>query len=149
MGKSQSDAGAFVSFLRRTARTSLRAVVRYDADGFEVLHVRDDVETRYEPVEVADAVERHRTAEAVERRHETGLRAGEHGATVRVYEEAVVVHIPRNDGTYGAVVSLDVEAAANCVSFVRSCLSTLRDDERQADAGTAAGGPEGSPGEAD
>jgi hypothetical protein len=41
------------------------------------------------------------------------------------------VHLPRGDGQYGAVVSLDTDAAANCVSFVRRCLSKLRADERR------------------
>ncbi|MFB6161099.1 MAG: hypothetical protein ABEJ61_07980 [Haloferacaceae archaeon] len=130
MTDGQSGDSALVTFLRQKARTSLRAVVRYDAEGFEVLHARDDVGTRYEPVEVADAIERHRASETVDRRHESVLRAGAHGATLRVYEEAVVVHLPRTD-RYGAVVSLDPGAAANCLSFVQACLARLRADERR------------------
>lgn len=129
---------AFVSFLRQKARTSLRAVVRYDADGFDVLHLRDDVASRYAPVEIADAIERHRAAETEDRRHETGLRTGAHGATLRVYEDAVIIHLPRKGG-YGAVVSLDPDAAADCVSFVQTCLSRLRADEPRTGTGENAG----------
>ena len=55
-----------------------------------------------------------------------------------MYDEAVIVHVPRRR-RYGAVVSLDTTAAAAASSFVEDCRSNLRTDERKA-AGSDAGG---------
>lgn len=115
----------FVEYLHTYAGSSLRGIVRYTDEECEVLYARDDVAALYENEaglgEVTDIL---RATEAAEERQAELLRAGDHEVTVRLYEDAVVLHFPRSTGA-GTVVALDPEVAGNLRSFLDGCLEYL------------------------
>ncbi|GGL37479.1 hypothetical protein GCM10009037_21270 [Halarchaeum grantii] len=95
----------------------------YDADEWEVVHVREDLATRRLHEELPDIRERVTDTRALVR-EEDYPPLGEARATTEVHENGVIVHFPE-DGTRGTVVSLDRRVARNLTEFVVECTSIL------------------------
>ncbi|MFC3477643.1 DUF7522 family protein [Halobacterium litoreum] len=126
-----TDDEALVEFVRDAAADRLRGVVRYHEDDYRFLYEREDA--GWGPSETADVERfvdqfRHAELDEVERTHL--LNVGNHHATVRLYDGAVVIHFPQGEGV-GTLVSLDPEAASDLATFVSSCLGHLYRDSPQ------------------
>jgi hypothetical protein len=69
-----------------------------------------------------------RMAEPLESRRAEALSVGDHHVTVRMYDEALILHFPQDDEV-GTVVTLDLAAAGELSGFVADVLAHLdRDD---------------------
>jgi hypothetical protein len=126
-----SEDDALVEFLHDAAGRHLRGVVRYHADDYRFLFQRSDA--GWGPDEQADLetfVEQFRHAELTETERTEALNVGNHHVTVRLYDEAVVLHFPQG-ADLGTLVSLDPEAATSLASFVSQCLRYLFQDSPQ------------------
>lgn len=122
---------ALVDFLRDAAGRHLRGVVRYRADDYRFLFDRQDA--GWGPDEQADLavfVDQFRHAELTESERTQALNVGNHHVTVRLYDEAVVLHFPQGEDV-GTLVSLDPEAATSLAAFVSQCLQYLFEDSPQ------------------
>lgn len=129
-------------YLRRTAGDTLRSVVRYDDSDHQVLYGSDAL-SNYSAAEVESFVERHREERGEELRRERRYDVGALHSTVRLYEEAVIIHLCGNDGV-GVVVSLYPEAASALSTFVRGCHEQLADCPAFDGVGADGGGPDGN-----
>lgn len=115
----------FVTHLERLAGESLRSVAVYGPETYRELYVREDVRAAHEAYDTHERMAERFRAEASERdEEEWAFMDGTLGATVRVFTEAVVLHLPR-DERHGTVVSLDPAAAGALVDFVAECRADL------------------------
>jgi len=120
-----TDDETLVEFVRNAAGDRLRGVVRYREDDYRFLYDRPDAGwSDNESADVEAFVEQFRYAELEESERADRLNVGNHHATVRLYDRAVVVHFPQGEER-GTLVTLDPEAAADLASFVSSCLGHL------------------------
>jgi hypothetical protein len=125
------DDDDLVGFLDDVAGRHLRGIVRYHADDYRFLFDRADA--GWGPGEQADLeafVDQFRHAELTETERTEALNVGNHHATVRLYDEAVVLHFPQGEDV-GTLVSLDPEAATDLAEFVSACLKYLFRDSPQ------------------
>lgn len=113
-----------VQHIREHAGDALQAVLIYDADQHRDLYRRQDVEPLHDsPLE--DVVLEWTRSEPRTPRQDLAAEAqGELRATVRVFDDRVVLHLPRDD-TSGTVVVLDVSAAQQLVTFVSDIRADL------------------------
>lgn len=105
-------------FLRRRAGDYLRGIVQYDAESFEVLYVRDGIDTDA----FRERVE-HIHSSIVERPapQSGGESFGKPYATLSVREHAVVINL-RWTPTEGLLVGLEPDAARNLVAFIHETM---------------------------
>jgi len=115
-----------LELIRSRAGDAFRGALRYDADGFTTLYVRDDVkrdELRDALPTVAQRVRDHEPI--VPEGVYPGL--GRTQATVELHEDVALVHFsPEATGGRGLVVSLDRDVAQGLGSFVEKCLAVYR-----------------------
>jgi len=122
----ETPAEALTEFLHEYVGDHLRSVIRYDETGGEILYVRDDVADQYTDEEVEEIV-RDVRLEAVQKAHQEDLY--EHGplnATVRSFDDAVEMHLPR-DETTGVAVALDGEVFAAHNTFLGRCMELMEE----------------------
>lgn len=112
-------------YLRDRAGDAYRTAFRYDADGWELLYVREDLATHELHALLPNVVARVREAQAWVSEEEYG-RFGATTATMEIHETGVLLHLPDGERA-GVLVSLDVEAARNLVGFVAECKSKLQE----------------------
>jgi len=121
---SETPSEALTEYLRDRVGEHLRSVLAYDGDGGELLYVRDDVADQYSEAEIANIVREVRL-EAIEKPHQEDLYAhGSMNCTVRSFEDAVEIHLPR-DETSGTVVAFDAEVFAIHNTFFGRCVDLL------------------------
>ncbi|WP_415382012.1 hypothetical protein [Halosimplex sp. TS25] len=116
------------------AGDAFRGAIRYGADDWSVLYLRDDVATERLRDSMETIVGRARAAAPIVPQ-EAYDRIGETQATVELHDRAALLHF-REAPTDGIVVSLDRDVAKGLGQFVNSCNAVL--DER--------GEPDGSNG---
>lgn len=114
-----------LELIRGRAGDAFRTAVKYDADGWTVLYVRDDVATEQLGNALDSLVDRARTRGSIATR-ETYGEIGETQATVELHAEAVLLHF-RESATDGVLVSLDRDIAQGLGQFVNGCNSVLYD----------------------
>jgi hypothetical protein len=117
---------AVVEHLRSHAGDALQAVIVYRGDEHRDLYRRDDVRERHgtslETGVLSDVQsDRGRDGDPMDGRGDT-LRA-----TVRLFDQRVVLHLPR-DATSGTVVVLDTAAASNLDEFVADIRADIYDE---------------------
>lgn len=108
--------------LRERTGEYLRGVGLYDADGYEILYVRPNLRRETLELEVERMVSHLRRESRV--REQQAFPFGELDGTVRLFEDAVVLHFPLPQ-EHGAIVTLDTEAARQLHEFMRDCLDHL------------------------
>lgn len=109
----QQEAGAY-----------LRTVVHYENSDYEMLYLRDDVADEYTTSELTKYYDELSVEEEREKRQTDVLNVGNHHATLRMYDDALILHFPQGDDI-GTVISFDPEAGRECSQFVVRCLSQL------------------------
>lgn len=110
---------------RQRVGDGLRAVVEYDADGFDVAYVREDVKQRYSAARYSELI--GRAAKVQEVAHGTDTEdtpLGESRATVHVFEGAFVFQF-YVDERAGYVVGVDTDAGRLLDEFVDACHEAL------------------------
>ena len=121
---SEGSPEALTDFLQTRVGDHLRSVLRYDENGGEFLHLRDDVADQYSDREMDQIVQDARL-EAVDKPHQEDLYAhGRLNCTVRCFDDGVEIHFP-SDETSGAVVALDGEVLVTHDTFIGQCIDAM------------------------
>ncbi|WP_123534547.1 hypothetical protein [Halosimplex salinum] len=112
-----------LQLVHNRAGDSFRGSVRYDADEWSVLYLRDDVATERLRDSMPSIVERAREAEPIvpQSTYDT---LGETQATVELHDHAALLHF-RETPTSGVIVSLDRDVAQGLGQFVNGCNAVL------------------------
>jgi hypothetical protein len=110
-------------YIKEQAGTAYRTAFHYDADDWETIHIRHDLQTEALGAELPDVIERAREAEPLVREDDYPP-LGETYAQTEIHEDGLVCQFPEgpNEGT---IVSLDPDAARLLTGFVTRCLSIL------------------------
>jgi hypothetical protein len=118
-----------VAYVKDVAGEYLRGVLAYDENGFDVLYIREDVmEVRTDdPALSADLPVIHDLALAEERLPAEVSAFGRFHATVRVFDDAVLIQLVSGENQ-GYGISLDPEAARQLNRFVQQCTAFLDDN---------------------
>jgi hypothetical protein len=116
-----------VQLIHNRAGDAFRGAVRYDADDWEALYLRDDVATEELKNALATITGRARADEPTVPPEQYD-RLGENQTTVELYDRAAVLHF-RESRDSGIIVSLDRDVAQGLGQFVNSCNAVL--DGRQ------------------
>jgi hypothetical protein len=102
---SSSAPGRLVAYLRGAVGGKLRTVVRYRADDHRVLYGEDG------------AAEARAALQGVDRDGDGGP-AGDHHGTVRVHDDALLLHLPEG-GAQGTLVTAAPDALSEVHDLVR------------------------------
>lgn len=122
-----------VAWLKRKKGEELRVVGRYDSTEVEWLYRRDDVHSTYTVDDFAASVDAYRgLVPAVESLTDT-LQAGDHRATVNVYDQLVLL-LYVLDPERGVVVSFDTPVGEDMVEIVTDGLQLLLADQDDREA---------------
>ncbi|WP_436928805.1 hypothetical protein [Halosimplex halobium] len=119
-----------LQLVHNRAGDAFRGAVRYDAEGWEALYLRDDVATGDLKQALGPITDRARAEESIVPPEQYD-RLGEAQATVELYDHAAVLHF-REGAEVGIIVSLDRDVAQGLGQFVNGCNAVL--DGRQPDA---------------
>ncbi|NEU58030.1 hypothetical protein [Halorussus sp. MSC15.2] len=109
-------------FLHETTGEYLRGVGHYDAEEYEVLYVRPDLQRETLGEEIDKMVAHLRNESRA--REQRAFPFGDLDGTVRSFDEAIVMHFPLPQ-EQGAVVTLDTDVARQLNDFMRSCIERL------------------------
>lgn len=122
-----------LQLIHNRAGDAFRGAIRYDADGWDALYIRDDVATGDLKQALSAITDRARADQPIVPTDQYD-RLGQHQATVELYDSAAVLHF-RETSTSGIVVSLDRDVAQGLGQFVNSCAAVLEGREPEGDAG--------------
>lgn len=111
-------------FLEKRAGELLRGIARYEADASDVLYLRDDVKRQRIRSEIDRILNRVRAESSP--KEERSFPFGDLHATVRVFDDATILHFPTGVNR-GVVVSLEPDIAQDLNTFVRQCLEQIEE----------------------
>jgi hypothetical protein len=112
------DAESLLNYLDGRTGRQFRGAVEYDEADTEVLYLRDDVREERIVGEIHRMLERLRPESSLEASESFPF--GALRASVRIFEDAVLLHFPRSENE-GLIVSLEPEAAGNITTFIGEC----------------------------
>ncbi|MFB6141430.1 MAG: hypothetical protein ABEJ26_13465 [Halosimplex sp.] len=130
-----------LQLVHNRAGDAFRGAIRYDADGWTVLYLRDDVATEQLGKSMDSIAGRARAAEPIVSDSEYAP-LGETQAVVELHDRAALLHFRESSST-GVLVSLDRDVAQGLGQFVNRCNAVLDGDEHER-SGSAGGEREGS-----
>lgn len=110
-----------VTALQERVGDELRVVGHHDADSWSVDYMREDVQSNYETDAVDEIADDLVLSQMGGGRQEELYELGSLEATVRLFDNGIVVHVPTGDHS-GHLVSLDDDAdvrGRNVVDLVR------------------------------
>lgn len=110
------------AFLRQRAEEHLRGVAFYDPEGYDLLYVRDDIKGYRLKSEVDAMITRLQQESSTT--EEAAFPFGDLDATVRCFEEAIVMHLPQSEEN-GILVTMEPEAADQLNTFIGECLARV------------------------
>lgn len=111
-----------IAFLEDRAGDMHRGTARYDGESPDVLYLRDDLREQQIQSEIDRVLNRVRP-EATSKEEQSFPFGGLY-ATVRVFEEATVLHFPTGSDR-GIVVSLEPDSGQELNTFVGQCLQQI------------------------
>ena len=103
------SASSLVDTLHERAGDSLRIVGRHEAESWDIGYVREDLQGTYETDVVDEIADDLLLNVLANERQESLYELGEMRATVRLFDDGFVVHVPTGERT-GCLVSLDGDA---------------------------------------
>lgn len=112
------DVGALIEYLETRAGEYHRGTLRYDGDDTTIVYLRDDIKKSRLTSEIDRMLSRLRPESAP--KEERSFPFGELRATVRLFEEAILLHFPTGNDR-GIVVSLEPETARDLNTFIGEC----------------------------
>ena len=95
-----------VTALQERVGDELRVVGTHDADSWTVDFMREDVQENYETTELDDIADDLVLSEMGNTRQEDLYELGALRATMRLFEDGIIVHVPTGEHS-GCLVSLD------------------------------------------
>jgi hypothetical protein len=107
-----------------------RGMVKYDSSGIRIEYLRDDLQEQRLQSQFERMIERL-SPEATQR-EQNAFPLGELHATLRYFDEALVLHLPTSQHG-GLVVSLEPDVARQFNSFVNDCHQELHTFQRGED----------------
>lgn len=107
-----------IKYLEERAGEYHRGTVRYEGDDTNVLYLRDDLQEKRLTSEIDRMLSRLRPESAP--KEERSFPFGELRATVRLFEQAILLHFPTGNDR-GIVVSLEPETARDLNTFIGEC----------------------------
>lgn len=112
------SAEALLDYLENAAGEYHRGTVRYDGNDTDVVYLREDVKEARLTSQIDRMLNRLRPETSP--KEENAFPFGDLHATVRIFDEATILHFPmRRDR--GVVVSLKPETARDLNTFIREC----------------------------
>jgi len=111
-----------LSYIERQAGEYHRGTVRYDGDETDVMYLREDVKKTRLTSQIDEMLERLRPEASVS--EQRAFPFGDLNATVRLFDEAILVHFPVGTDR-GIVVSLEPEVARDLNAFIEGCLKRV------------------------
>lgn len=114
---------SLISYLGTRASEYHRRTVQYDENDTDVLHLREDLEQQRLTSQIDRMLRRLRPESTPA--EERSFPFGELNATVRLFDEAIILHFPRRKDQ-GVVVSLEPEAARDLNTFIGECERRLQ-----------------------
>lgn len=115
---------ALVDELQTEVGEALRTVATYDSGGYEIHHIRDDVDTEYSEEEI-DAIYRQVEIEGMGYDYfEQLFHTGEFGHAVYGFETALMIQLPGGVFT-GLFVTVDNDDDVDPDSIVRTCATAI------------------------
>jgi hypothetical protein len=121
------DTTALVDALRGRVGDSLRVVGRHTADEWRVDYMREDLRDAYGDGDIDDIAEELALNELESDYHERLYDLGDLRATVRLFADGSIVHVPTGRAT-GYLVSVDDDADVNA----RTIISLVHDHDEGA-----------------
>lgn len=115
---------ALSAYLNNRVGDLLRGVVHYQAEEFEVVYLRDNLQEHRHREEVRQMLTRITSEGTAE--EEQSFPFGHLYATLRIFDEAIFLHFPIENQA-GVVVSLEPEVSQSLNSFVGDCLDHIYD----------------------
>jgi len=123
-----------LQLVHNRAGDSFRGAVRYDADDWSVLYIRDELATDQLRSSMSAIIDRARATEPIVPEDQYD-QMGETQAVVELHDRAVLLHF-RETPSEGLVVSLDHDVAQGLGQFVDSCNSVLEEKRESGRSGT-------------
>jgi len=120
-----------LQLVHNRAGDSFRGAVRYDADDWSVLYIRDELATDQLQDAMATIIDRARVADPLVPEDQY-QQMGVTQAVVELHDRAVLLHF-REGPSRGLIISMDRDVAQGLGQFVNSCNSVLeerRDSDR-------------------
>lgn len=109
-------------YLEDQAGEHLRGIARYERDSIDVPYLRDDLREVRMHSQVDRMLRRLRPeSDSIE---DAAFPFGDMHATVRLFDEAIIMHFPLGVGR-GMVVAMEPETASRLNTFVSECLVRL------------------------
>lgn len=112
-----------LSYLEDRAGSHYRGTVRYDGNSMDVLYLRDDIKQKRIRSDIEKMLDRLRPESSP--KEERSFPFGDLRATVRSFDEAILMHFPSGRDR-GIVVALEPHAAEDLNTFIGSCEDRLR-----------------------
>lgn len=112
-----------IDYLQDRAGEYHRGTIQYDRHDFDILHTRDDVRETYLRSRVDRILKRIRPESSTE--EERSFSFGELNATVRLFDEVIIIHFPQAKDR-GIIVSLEPETASNLSTFIEECTKRIK-----------------------
>ncbi|AEN07770.1 hypothetical protein Halar_0533 (plasmid) [halophilic archaeon DL31] len=113
-----------IDYLERKAGEYHRGTVRYDGNETDILHLREDVREERLTSQIDRMLSRLRPESSP--KEERSFPFGDLNATVRLFQEAIILHFPRGNNR-GIVVSLEPETARDLNTFIGECSNLLQE----------------------
>lgn len=118
-------------FFEQRTDEKLRSIVKYEADTFEIVYLRDDVANQYSPSEIETAIDESRM-ESLSAPIYQDTYSEDHGdltCLVQCFENVIEMNFVLEDGV-GAAVALDAEAMTDAHGLVAEARQIVL-EERQ------------------
>lgn len=118
-------------FFEQRTGEKLRSIVKYEADSFEIVYLRDDVAEQYGPSEIESTIDESRMESLSAPIYEDTY-SEDHGdltCMVQCFENVIEMNFVLEDGV-GAAVALDAEAMADAHGLVAEARAIVI-EERQ------------------
>jgi len=112
-----------IDYLEKRAGEYHRGTVRYDRDDFTVLHLREDVRETRLLSQIGRMLKRIRPESSSNEKRSFPF--GGLNATVRLFDEAIIIHFPTGNDR-GVVVSMEPETARDLGTFVGECSRLIK-----------------------
>lgn len=109
-------------YLEDRAGSYLGGIVRYNGNSTDVLYLRDDIREKRIQSEIDRILNRVRPESSS--KGEQSFPFGDLYATVRLFEDATILHVP-NGNDRGSVVSLEPGAAQDLNTFIGNCIEKI------------------------
>lgn len=116
-----------VDHVQAHAGEALQAIIVYDETRHSDVYRRDDIDVLHDSDLETEVLNDVRKDRRLRESPEASVYEGAHRASAHVFDERVILHLPRDEET-GTILILDTTAARNLAEFVADIRSDIYDD---------------------